>query len=424
MIQLQALNKILREKDTSFLTLNNIDESFFSDYINEYRYIKKHIDMYHNVPDMETFISVFPDFDVIAVNESSDYILDALFEDKNKRYLANTFNKIRNLLNAGKTDEATQLYLTSQSNLSKVATHIKSVDILSDTSRYESYIQKTQNFNNFYVKTGFDELDDVIGGWDRQEELATIVARTNQGKSWILLKTALAAAQQGLTVGLYSGEMSENKVGFRIDSLISHISNTKIIHGNVSVQNEYKEYLDNLDKIPGKIKVITPVMVGGPVGVNALKAFIEREHLDMLCIDQHSLLEDDRKAKNPVERASNISRDLKNLQVMEKIPIISVSQQNRTATEDGATTVNIAQSDRIGQDSTTILFLDQKDGVMTIELGKSRDSANGLKLKYSINLDKGTFEYVPNEKDALEGSKCEDIRKEYDADVNDGGDVF
>ena len=33
----------------------------------------------------------------------------------------------------------------------------------------------------------------------------------------------------------------------------------------------------------------------------------------MLCIDQHSLLEDDRNARNPVEKASNISKDLKNL---------------------------------------------------------------------------------------------------------------
>ena len=31
------------------------------------------------------------------------------------------------------------------------------------------------------------------------------------------------------------------------------------------------------------------------------------------------LLDDDRKAKNPVERAANISKDLKNLQVLKKI---------------------------------------------------------------------------------------------------------
>ena len=54
-------------------------------------------------------------------------------------------------------------------------------------------------------------------------------------------------------------------------------------------------------------------MINGPAGVSALRAFIEKEKLDILFVDQHSLLEDDRKAKNPVDKAANISRDLKNL---------------------------------------------------------------------------------------------------------------
>jgi len=105
----------------------------------------------------------------------------------------------------------------------------------------------------------------------------------------------------------------------------------------------------------GTIKVLTPANINGPVGVTALRAFIEKEHLDMLCIDQHSLLDDDRKAKNPVEKAANISKDLKNLQVLKRIPIISVCQQNRSSTEEGVDTTHIAQSDRIGQDSTVVL---------------------------------------------------------------------
>ena len=138
-----------------------------------------------------------------------------------------------------------------------------------------------------------------------------------------MLKIAVAAAQQGLTVGIYSGEMSEKKIGYRIDTLISHISNGAIIHGNQNVQLEYKKYIDSLkDRISGKIKVLSPTMIDGSAGVNALRAFIEKDKLDILCVDQHSLLDDDRKAKNPVERAANISKDLKILQVtfnLEKI---------------------------------------------------------------------------------------------------------
>ena len=296
------------------------------------------------------------------------------------------------------------------------AKHLESVDIFKDLSRYDAYVERSQDYSKFYVKTGFPELDEVIGGWDRKEEYATIMARTNKGKSWILLKTAIAAAQQGLTVGLYSGEMSENKVGYRIDTLLSHISNTKITHGNIGIQVDYKRFLENLStNIKGTIKILTPAMINGIAGVNALRSFIEKDHLDMLCIDQHSLLEDDRGARNPVERAANISKDLKNLQVLTKIPIITVSQQNREDTEEkGVDTRNIAQSDRIGQDSTVIIAIDRKDDVMILTLVKSRDSAAGATLKYNVNLDTGVFTFIPSEEDATKGTHCEDLKNEYE----------
>lgn len=421
MIQLQFLNSILDSKDTSLILLNNLDESFFSDYKEEFSYIKSHIDKYGKVPDKITFLSTFPDFDIIEVKESRSYLIDALYEDKNKRLLASTFNKVRNLLNEGKTEEALSIY-TTNAELAIQAKHLDSIDILRDNSRYDAYLERCEDFNKYYVKTGFKELDDIIGGWDRQEELATIAARTNMGKSWLLLKCAVAAAEQGLIVGIYSGEMSERKVGYRIDTLISYISNSGLTKGNKDLQNKYKTFIDELpNKFKGSIKVLTPAMIDGPAGVTALRAFIEKDKLDILCIDQHSLLDDDRHAKNPVERASNISKDLKNLQVMKKIPIIAVSQQNRASTENGIGTEHIAQSDRISQDSTIILFFEQKDGVLTLHLVKSRDSANMKQLRYAIDLDKGIFTYIPEDGNAADGQGVQELRKEFE---DDGEEVF
>ena len=417
MIQLQVLNKILDTGNISFLLMNNIDNSFFSDYKNEFDYIITFLNEYGKIPDKYTFLNKFPEFDVIQVKETDDYLLDALFEDKNKRFLANTFNKMRTLLMNGNVDEAMNLYVSNVDNAVKTK-HIDSVDILRDTSRYNDYLDKGEDYTKYYIKTGFKELDDLIGGWDKNEELATIVARTNQGKSWLLLKTAIAAAGQGLNVGLYSGEMSSTKVGFRADTLISHISNFGLLRGNRDLQNDYKRYIDDLPtRFKGSLKVLTPTMIDGPAGVTALRSFIEKENLDMLCIDQHSLLEDDHHAKNPVERAANISKDLKNLQVLKKIPIISVSQQNRGSTENGVNTTLIAQSDRIGQDSTVIIFFEQKDRILTMHLVKSRDSANDKDIKYAIDLDKGIFRYLPEENNAVNGQGADELREEFEEDT-------
>lgn len=305
-----------------------------------------------------------------------------------------------------------------KSDVAIKAKHLDAVNIITDISRYNDYVERCNDFKRFYIKTGFLELDKVIGGWDREEELATIVARPGVGKSWVLLKCAISALEQGLKVGLYSGEMSERKVGYRLDTLISHISNYGITKGNADIANEYKSFIDQLpQKYTGSLKVLTPAMIDGPVGVTALRAFIEKEELDILFVDQHSLLEDDRKARNPVDRASNISKDLKNLQTLKKIPIIAVSQQNRSSTESGVSTSHVAQSDRISQDSTLLLFLEQKDDVLTVNIIKSRDSETNKKIKYAIDLDKGIFVYIPEENNALEGDGCEDLKKEYEQDV-------
>lgn len=424
MIQLQVLNYILDTKDTNFLIYNNIDSSFFSDYKNEFKYIFDHISAYNKVPDKESFLSQFPNFDVIKVTETAEYLINELYKDKNTRTLAKTFNNIRDLLNQGKVEDAMSLFSSSSQSISKEI-KMNAVDILHDTSRYDAFIERSNDFSKYYLKTGFKELDELIGGWDRQEELATIVARPGVGKSWLLLKTACASAEQGLNVGIYSGEMTDRKVGYRIDTLIGHLSNRKILQGDISIQNDYKKYLDNISNtITGSIKILTPSMINGYASVTSLKAFIEKEKLDALFIDQHSLLEDDRKAKNPVDRAANISRDLKNLQVLKKIPIISVSQQNRSSTENGVDTSNVAQSDRISQDSTILIFIEKKDNIMTLNLIKSRDSVNAKKLQYAVDFDKGIFTYIPTETDGLKGSECEQLRDEFEQNISNGDDVF
>lgn len=397
MIQLQMLNKILEDKDPSIITSNNLTVDYFSDYKSEFTYILNHINTYGNVPDKATFLNVFPEFELCEVSESLSFLLEELYKDRNTRYLATSFNKVRDQLMSDNLEAAMQTYKDIYDELSQ-STNIQCVDITRDTSRYNAYEERTRDFDKYYISTGFPQIDNVVGGWDREEELATIMARTNVGKSQILIKCALAAVEQGLNVGLYSGEMSERKVGYRFDTLLSHISNGSLIHGNESIKNQYKSYIDGLpNRFKGSLKVLTPKMINGPAGVSALRSFIEREKLDILFVDQHSLLEDDHKARNPVEKASNISRDLKNLQVMSRVPIIAAVQQNRADTENGISTLNVAQSDRIAQDSTMIWAMEKKDDILTIYLIKSRDSENGKKFKYEVDFNHGTFKYLPEE---------------------------
>lgn len=399
MIQEQVLNKILLTGDASIITLNNLTQDYFSDYKDEFLFIKNHLNKYSKVPDMETFLAMFPDFMLIKVQEPTNYLLEELMKDKNKRFLAENYSKVRQLIMDNKVEDALQI-LKQASEQSSSFVSLQAVDIIEDTSRFDNYLDKIDNYNKYFVKTGFDELDKIIGGWDVNEDLVTIVARNGVGKSWILDKCAAEAARQGKIVGIYSGEMSEDSVGYRMDSILGHISNGALVHGSASVKNQYKNYLEDLkENVPGHIYVLTPKQINGMAGVSALRAFVEKYNLDILFVDQHSLLDDDRKAKNPVEKAANISTDLKLLQTTKRIPVIAVSQQNREKLDEGKSfdTTQIAQSDKIGQDSSVVIFLERKDDLMKLHLVKSRQSGSGGVLTYKIDLNMGSWTYVVDE---------------------------
>ena len=247
MIQLQVLNKILKNKDSSLIISNNLTKEYFSDYVDEFNFINDYMNQYnYKIPDVLSFKDKFPDFSIVDVNDDDNYLIKELVEDKNKRFLTKTFNKVKKLLETGDVDGAKNLFITESSNITSNSVALKTVNLIKDTSRYDRYMDKLKYKGNYYISTGFKELDDIIGGWDRTEELATIVARTNVGKTWILLKSAVEAAKQGFKVGIYSGEMSEDKIGYRIDTLIGHISNGALTHGNVSVQEDYEQYIKNV----------------------------------------------------------------------------------------------------------------------------------------------------------------------------------
>jgi replicative DNA helicase len=422
--QFQIINKILQNKDYSFITLNNLTIEHFFNYKAEFEFIKTHYNTYNTVPDRLTFLNNFPDFIVQDVNEPDSYLIEQLYNDYNQSYLASRFNGMKKFLENDDIQGATKFFLDSVEKL-HIGSALQCTDIMSDTSRYDRYLDMIANQSKYFISTGFPELDKIITGIDRRNENMVIAARTGVGKSWLLLTIAAAASKQGLTVGIYSGEMSVDKVAYRIDTLIGKIDNRKISRGDLYYKDHYKNYLESLKcSNYGAIKVLTPNDIAGPATVDALQAFIEKEHLDILFIDQYSLLEDNSKAKVAHEKVANISKAVKNLQVLKQIPIISVSQMNRTKNEDKTQdSTQIALSDRIGQDATVILMLDKQDTEdpnhkgsykVTLNLVKSRDGGDGRKLNYLWDFNTGIYKYISNDDDGVTSEEdFEELENSY-----------
>ena len=432
--QVQLISYIINTKDYSVISQNNLDDKFFFNYKAEFNFIKNHYEQYRTVPDKLTFLNVFPEFDVVEVNEPLTYLLEQLYSDYNASYLATRFNKIKKMLENNETDAAVDYFMKSTENL-HVGSVMSCTNLLEDTSRYDRYLERTTNQSKFYISTGFPELDKIIGGIDRENEDFVISARPGQGKTQLLVKMACAASMQGLTVGIFEGEMSKDKIGYRIDTFLGHIKNSSMNRGDLYIQKEYERYIRSLAVSGyGPIKIITQNDVAGDMTVDALRAFIEKEHLDILFIDQYSLLEDKRHGKQEFERVGNIAKDIKSLQVEKHIPIISVSQMNRTKTEGELDTSQISLSDKIPQYATVLIMLEQKDQeeidpnnpkLITLNITKSRDGGDHRKVQYGVNFNTGEWNYIPNEKDGITSkAEIQSIKNSYAPADDYGENVF
>ena len=428
MVQLQILNYILQKADDSILTENELTPDYFLGYEAELKYIQEHKEKYGNVPDKETFIEKFPNFDIIEVNESPKYLVDTIREEHLYTVSVPVVQKFAELL---KTDaNAAAEYLKSQTQYLQPNYTIGGIDITKQADkRYSEYIDRKQNQKNWYFESGFTELDDIIHGIQRGEELFVLFARLGQGKSWILAKIVGHVWRLGFNVGYVSPEMSYNSVGFRFDTLLGHFSNKHLMRGED--EENYETYIQELQSKENKFVVATPADFNRTITVSKLRNFVKQYKLDLLAIDGIKYLTDERgrKGDNLTTSLTNISEDLMELSVELGIPVLIVVQANRNgasdANEDGTPSIeSIRDSDGIAHNASKVISLKQKaDGILQMEVQKNRFGGMGDRLNYLWDIDTGEFTFVSADSKATRRKKT-DEKKAENKPHNDKRDVF
>lgn len=397
MVQLQILNKILRTKSLDIIFDNDLSEEYFGEYAPEYTYILEHYKQYGNVPDIETFLDKFNEFNVIEVTESDNYLINTISEEYQYREFVPIINKAAEILRSNAVEAVDYL----RAALQEVTCPIGStcgIDIIAQAEkRLEEYKAKRDATEPWMRPTGFKELDDAIGGLSPGEEFVVIVARTNNGKSWFLAKMLEHNWRYGGNVGYISPEMSASAIGYRFDTLNEHFSNFNLYTGR-NVDN-YEEYIHDLvAEARDKFIVATPLDFQKKITISKLRKFCIQNKLDVLGIDGITYLTDERykRGDNKTTSLTNISEDIMSLSCELKIPIIAVVQANRNGVDENGevpSLESIRDSDGIAHNASKVLSIRQQNNKLRIEVTKSRNSKVGTKLTYDWQIDTGVFEY-------------------------------
>lgn len=423
MVDIQILSKVLDTGNIDIIIHNGLNSEYFPNYQEEFKFILNHYKQYNKVPDKETFLSQFPDFTIAKVGDPDTYLLDKIGEEYLFQKTAPVLKQVEELI---KTDSRRAIeYLQQELPSLTSKLRLTAKDIVKDADERIEELEKRKD-GKYFITTGFRELDNALMGWQRGEDLVTVMGRTNEGKSWCLLKFIEAAWVEGYRVGIYSGEMSSIQMGFRFDTIYNNFSNMNLTKGGQDIES-YKKYIEDLKK-KNSFFVITPEDMGGSCTVTKLEAFIQKYKLDILGVDQYSLMDDENfKAGQPLRmKYDNISKGLFQLSCKYHIPVLAAVQANRAAAVkdkkqkvEGPKLEHISEADAIAHNSSRVIAMRQNEGNLEFEIVKNRIGGRNGKYIYRWLIDTGKFEYVPT-LDNNDVQQVEQIKKQF----RDKEDVF
>lgn len=239
------------------------------------------------------------------------------------------------------------------------------------------------------LETGFKDLDKITTGLN-PGELIIIAGRPSMGKTSFAMNIAeYASIKSEKTVLFFSMEMSEIDILTRMLSSIGRIDQNKLRTG----------LLNDADvaRLGAAVPVITNAKLKidhsaslSPMEVRARSRRIAREcDLGLIVVDYLGLMQIPGHTKGRVEEISEISRSLKSLAKELKVPVIALSQLNRSLEarpNKRPIMSDLRDSGAIEQDADLIAFVyrdeiyneDSPDkGTAEIIIGKHRNGPIG-----------------------------------------------
>ena len=214
------------------------------------------------------------------------------------------------------------------------------------------------------IKTGIKGLDDILTAI-HPADFVIIGARPSMGKTAFATNIMEnVALKQGKYVVLYSLEMSGQQIGARMIFSQSGISSEQVRRGELG-EGEFtmlEEAMESLKKAPILIDDRAPLDMANIIArTRKLKA---EKNLGLVIIDYLQLMTGARGTDGRQQEVSDISRSLKLLAKELNVPIIALSQLNRSLemrNDKRPQMSDLRESGSLEQDADIILFLYRDD---------------------------------------------------------------
>ena len=240
------------------------------------------------------------------------------------------------------------------------------------------------------VPTGFTDLDKMTSGL-QPGDLVIVAGRPSMGKTSLALNMAEhVALESGLPVGVFSMEMGASQLVMRMLGSVGKLDQHKVRTGRLA-DEDWRKLTDAVGRLND-----APIHIDETAALNSLelRARARRLHrqygkLGLIVVDYLQLMSASSQGENRATEISEISRGLKALAKELNVPVVALSQLNRSLEQrpnKRPVMSDLRESGAIEQDADLILFIyrdevynqDSPDkGKAEVIIGKQRNGPIG-----------------------------------------------
>ncbi len=239
------------------------------------------------------------------------------------------------------------------------------------------------------LSSGFKDFNKLTTGL-QPSDLIIVAGRPSMGKTTFAVNIAESAAiESKVPVAIYSMEMSAEQLAFRMIASLGQVNQTKLRTG------EFEQ--DDWNSINSAVQLMTeaPIFIDdtpalSPTELRARARRLKRQHdVGLVVVDYLQLMQVQGTAENRATEISEISRSLKALAKELNVPVIALSQLNRSVEQrqdKRPVMSDLRESGAIEQDADLIVFIYREEvyspdttrkGMADIILAKQRNGPIG-----------------------------------------------
>ena len=239
------------------------------------------------------------------------------------------------------------------------------------------------------VATGFTQFDEMTSGL-QPADLVIVAGRPSMGKTTFAMNIAEhAAVKSQLPVAVFSMEMPGEQLAMRMLSSLGRIDQHKVRTGKLG-DDDWPKLTHAVGQLAEAPMFIDDTPALTPTELRSRARRLMREHgLGLIVIDYLQLMQVKGTSENRTNEISEISRSLKSLAKELNVPIVALSQLNRSLEQrpnKRPVMSDLRESGAIEQDADVITFIYRDEvynedspekGIAEIIIGKQRNGPIG-----------------------------------------------